>query len=112
MKLTDAGVNVSDTVAEEEEINGKLYSTIRVSYDPVIGKDNRFFYCDAQTGALRAYRFNHGKPESGEYILLEDELNVNGVKLPKTRKWYLNKDNKYLGTDNLIKSEKLAVYRN
>ena len=111
MKLTDAGVNVNDTVTNEE-INGKTYPTIRVSYDPAIGKDNWFFYCDTQTGALRAYRFNHGKPESGEYILLEDELNVQGVKLPKIRKWYLNKDNKYLGTDNLIKAEKLAAYRN
>ena len=111
MKLTDAGVNVSDTVVNKE-INGKTYPTIQVTYDPTVGKDNWFFYCDAETAALKAYRFNHGKLESGEYILLEDELNVNGVKLPKIRKWYLNKDNKYLGTDNLIKAEKLTSYRN
>ena len=111
MKLTDAGVNLSDTVANEE-MNGKTYPTIHVSYDPAVGKDNWFFYCDSETGALRAYRFNHGTAGSGEYILLEEELNVNGVRLPKIRKWYLNKDNKYLGTDNLIKAEKLTAYRN
>jgi hypothetical protein len=111
MKLTDAGASVTNTIANEE-VNGKNYPTIRVSYDPTVGKDNWFFYCDAETSALKAYRFNHGKPETGEYILLEQELNVDGVKLPKIRKWYLNKDNKYLGTDNLIKAEKLTAYRN
>jgi hypothetical protein len=110
MKLTDAGASVSETVGNDE-VNGKMYPTIRVGYDPAVGKDNWFFYCDPETSALKAYRFNHGEPESGEYILLEQELNVNGMKLPKIRKWYLNKDNKYLGTDNLIKAEKLTSYR-
>ena len=111
MKLTDAGVSVSDTVTNEV-VNNKTYPTVTITYDPTVGKDNWFFYCDAETSALSAYRFNQGKPESGEYILLEDEVSVNGIKLPKIRKWYLNKDNKYLGTDNLIKAEKLTAYRN
>ncbi|HEV8079142.1 MAG TPA: DUF6503 family protein [Chitinophagaceae bacterium] len=110
MKLKDAGVNVDETV-NTEEVDGKTYPTIRVSYDPAVGKDNWFFYCDPQTSALKAYRFNHGKPESGEYILLDQEININGIRLPKIRKWYLNKDNKYLGTDNLLKAEKLISYR-
>jgi hypothetical protein len=110
MKLTDAGVTVAETV-NNEEVEGKTYPTIRVSYDPAVGKDNWFFYCDAKTSALKAYRFNHGKSESGEYILLEEELDVNGIKLPKIRKWYWNKDNQYIGTDNLIKAEKLSTYR-
>ena len=111
MKLTDAGVNVDETV-NNEEVDGKTYPVIRVSYDPAVGKDNWFLYCDPQTSALKAYRFNHGTPKSGEYILLDQEISVNDVKLPKIRKWYLNKDNKYLGTDNLIKAEKLTSYRN
>jgi hypothetical protein len=111
MKLTDEGASVTSTIVNEE-VNGKKYPTIRVSYNPAVGKDNWFFYCDAETSALKAYRFNHGTPESGEFILLEEELTVSGIKLPKIRKWYLNKDNKYLGTDNLIKAEKLTAYRN
>jgi len=55
--------------------------------------------------------FIHGTPQSGEYILLNQEIIVNDVKLPKIRKWYLNKDNKYLGTDNLLKAEQLTSYR-
>lgn len=111
MKLTDAGAIVTKDIANDE-VNGKSFPTIRVSYDPGVGKDNWFFYCDPATAALKAYRFNHGKPETGEYILLEEEINVNGVKMPKIRKWYLNKDDKYLGTDNLIKAERLRAYRN
>ncbi len=37
MKLTDPGVNVDETV-NNEEVNGKTYPTIRVSYDPEIRK--------------------------------------------------------------------------
>ncbi len=43
------------------------------------------------------------KPDSGEYILLTDEETVNGIKMPKIRAWYYNKDDKYLGTDTLEK---------
>ena len=43
------------------------------------------------------------KPKSGEYILLSEEAIVNGIKMPKVRAWYYNKDDKYLGTDTLFK---------
>jgi hypothetical protein len=110
MKLTDKGTIVDETV-RNEQLNGQSYPTLRVSYDAAVGKDNWFFYLDPKTSAMRGYRFNHGKPETGEYILLEDELTVNGVKLPKVRKWYFNKDDKFLATDNLVKAEKLTSYR-
>lgn len=69
------------------------------------------FYLDPVTYALQAYRFNHGEPQSGEYIILEQEVITNGIKIPKVRKWYLNKNNKYLGTDTLVKAEPLTSYR-
>ncbi len=110
MKLADKGVNVSDTV-RNEEMNGKTFPTIHITYDPAIGKDNWFFYIDNATSAMKVYKFNHGEPGSGEYILLDEELIVDGIKIPKVRKWYLNKDNSYLGTDNLLKAEKLNAHR-
>lgn len=110
MRLTDAGAIVEEAV-NMEEVDGKTYPTLRVKYDPAVGKDNWYFYCDPKTSAMKAYRFNHGKPESGEYILLEQELIVDKVKFPKVRKWYWNKENKYIGTDKLIKAEKLTSYR-
>ncbi len=110
MKLTDESAKKTDT-STTEKLEGKTYRVLRVTYDPAVGKDNWFFYLDPQTSALQAYRFNHGEPESGEYILLEQEEVVQGIKIPKVRKWYLNKDNKYLGTDTLLKGEALTAHR-
>jgi hypothetical protein len=110
MKLTDESAKKADT-STGEELEGKTYRILRVTYDPAVGKDNWFFYLNTETYAMQAYKFNHGSPESGEYILLEQEEVVQGIKLPKVRKWYLNKDNKYLGTDTLLKGEALTAHR-
>ncbi|WP_262892725.1 DUF6503 family protein [Hymenobacter qilianensis] len=77
-----------------------------------MGQDTWSFYLDPRTSALRAYRFSHNKePNDGEYVLLDQELTVKGVKLPKTRKWYLNKDDSFLATDLLLKAEPLTSRR-
>jgi len=34
--------------------------------------------------------------------LLTEEAIVNGIKMPKIRAWYYNKDDKYLGTDTVV----------
>ncbi len=112
MKLTDKGANIFDTVSSEE-FNGKTYQTIRLTYDPEMGKEVWTFFFDPKTFAMEAYRFmfNAGSDE-GEYILLDETLTIEDLKIPKVRKWYLVKGNKYLGTDNLLKAEKLTSYRN
>lgn len=110
MKLTDEGVTVTEA-DQQEELGGKTYRVLQVNFDAEVGSDNWFFYLDPETHAMEAYRFNHGKPESGEYILLEDELVVEGVRMPKVRKWYWNKDKAYIGTDTILKAEPLLSYR-
>lgn len=110
MKLADQNAKAAD-IQTDEKIEGKTYSVLQVTYDPAVGNDNWFFYLDPQTFALKAYRFNHGEPGSGEYILLEQEERVQGINIPKVRKWYLNKTNQYLGTDTLLKSETLTSHR-
>lgn len=60
---------------------------------------------------MKAYRFKHGDPEGGEYILLEEEEIVEGIRMPKVRKWYWNKNNEYIDTDTLIKFKPLTSYR-
>jgi hypothetical protein len=56
---------------------------------------------------MEVYQFfktdEHGKKitDSGEYIILSDEVITKGIKMPKIRAWYYNKDDKYLGTDIL-----------
>jgi hypothetical protein len=107
MKLTDEEVNVTGA-GKLEEIEGKQYQVLEVKFDPAVGSDNWFFYLEPETYAMKAYRFNHGEPESGEYILLEQEEVVGGIRMPKVRKWYWNKNNEYRGTDTLIKAEPLT----
>lgn len=110
MKLTDEGAKVAKAIMDQE-MEGKMYRVLQVTYDAAVGNDNWFFYFDPETYAMQAYRFHHGKPDSGEYILLEQEEIVEGIRIPKVRKWYWNKNNQYIGTDTLIKAEPLTSYR-
>lgn len=110
MKLTDEGVKITEA-EKVEEVEGKKYKVLKIDFDLSVGSDNWFFYFEPKTFAMKAYRFNHGEPTSGEYILLEEEEIVEGIRMPKVRKWYWNKNNEYIGTDTLIKSEPFTTYR-
>jgi hypothetical protein len=107
MKLKDPGTNLSDKV-EKKTFKGKDYLVLKVTYDEGVGSDVWYFYFNPQTYAMEIYQFfktdDNGKekPDSGEYILLSEEAVVNGIKMPKVRAWYYNKDDKYLGTDTLV----------
>ena len=51
---------------------------------------------------MEVYQFYHEEEKNdGEFILLSDLEMVNGIKMPKNRAWYYNKEEKYLGTDFL-----------
>lgn len=107
MKLKDPGTNLNKTV-EKKSFKGKDFLVLKVTYDEAVGSDVWYFYFNPETYALEVCQFyktdNHGKvkPDSGEYILLSEEILVNGIKMPKVRAWYYNKDDKYLGTDTLV----------
>lgn len=108
MKLKDKGTNINAKV-ERKTFKGKDYLVLKATYDKAVGSDVWYFYFDPETYAMEVYQFyktdDKGtiKPDSGEYILLTDEEIVNGIKMPKVRAWYYNKDDKYLGTDSLGK---------
>ncbi len=104
MKLKDEGTIVHQKV-EKRQFKGKDYLVLKVSYPKEIGKDTWYFYFNPKTYAMEVYQFFKKKKDSGEYILLSDLETINGVKMPKTRAWYYNKDNGYLGTDILSKTE-------
>ena len=107
MKLNDPGTNLSKTV-EKKTFKGKSYLVLKVTYDATVGSDVWYFYFDPNTYAMEVYQFfktdANGKeqPNTGEYILPSDEAVINGIKMPKVRAWYYNKDDKYLGTDTLV----------
>jgi len=109
MKLKDPGTNIHETI-ERKLFKGKTYLVLKVTYDEAVGSDIWYFYFDPNTYAMEIYQFfktdesGNMNPDSGEYILLSGEETISGIKMPKTRAWYYNKDDKYLGTDVLNKS--------
>ena len=51
---------------------------------------------------MEVYQFFHDETQNdGEYILLDDLEEVSGIKMPKIRSWFFNKNDKYLGKDIL-----------
>ncbi|NND62307.1 MAG: hypothetical protein HKN48_03845 [Flavobacteriaceae bacterium] len=107
MKLKDPGTQIASNVAHRK-FKGKEYLVLRVAYDEEVGSDTWFFYFDPTTYAMEIYQFFKGDPfgmgkDTGEYILLSEMETINEIKMPKIRAWYYNKDDKYLGTDSLIR---------
>jgi hypothetical protein len=105
MKLRDPGTHI-DPKVESRTFKGKEYLVLKASYDQEVGSDVWFFYFDPKTYAMEVYQFYKGEPDgagkdTGEYILLSGMEEVQGIMMPKTRAWYYNKDDKYLGTDIL-----------
>jgi len=101
MKLNDPGT-IIDPVVKEVDFFGKASFQIKVTYDPKVGKDIWYFYFHPTTNALIGYRFYHNESKNdGEYIILEDEVIQDGIKIPKSRTWYMHTDDKLLGTDIL-----------
>ena len=105
MKLKDPGT-IIDPKVEMVTFKGKEYLRLKASYTEEVGSDVWFFYFDPQTYALQVYQFYKGDPngkgkETGEYILLEGESLIGGMRIPKDREWFYNKDDKFLGKDAL-----------
>ncbi|MFD0796065.1 DUF6503 family protein [Maribacter chungangensis] len=107
MKLQDAGTNIYETV-QKKTFKNKEYLVLKVDYDETVGKDTWYFYFDPKTYAMEVYQFYKDESQNdGEYILLTDTMDINGIKMPKVRAWYYNKDDGYLGTDTLTEVKKL-----
>jgi len=101
MKLKDSGTIIHPEV-EKLEFHGKSYNRIRVTYAPEVGDDIWYFYFNPETNALEAYQFFHDEDKKdGEYILFEELKEIQNIKIPRIRKWYFNKGEKFLATDVL-----------
>ncbi|RRQ50809.1 hypothetical protein DZC72_04505 [Maribacter algicola] len=104
MKLKDPGT-ILDPKVGKKSFKGKEYLVLKVKYDEKVGSDTWYFYFDPTNYKMEVYQFYHDESKNdGEYILLSEEISVNDIKIPKVRAWYYNKDDKYLGTDDLVKA--------
>ena len=101
MKLNDPGTNISKDVVELK-FNEKDSYRVKVTYNEDVGSDTWYFYFNKHDFSLHAYQFYHDESvNDGEYIMLNDLKKVGRFYLPESRAWYVNKDGKHLGTDNL-----------
>ena len=101
MKLKDPGTIIHEQV-NLDKFMGVEMLVLKVTYAKEVGKDTWYFYFDVDTYKMEAYQFFHDESKNdGEYILLDGLETINGIKMPKKRAWYMNKDAKYLGTDIL-----------
>ncbi len=106
MKLKDEGTIIHNQV-NLEKFNGEMYLALKVTYKENVGKDTWYFYFDPETYAMEAYQFFKDESKNdGEYILLSGLETINGIKMPKKRAWYYNKNAQYLGTDILSSTKK------
>lgn len=103
MKLRDPGTKLDEEV-KTVTFDDRQLLQLRVTYDEAVGKDIWYFYFDPTTFALSGYRFYHDESKNdGEYILISGEQKVGPLRLPKSRKWFTHQDEKFLGTDELVK---------
>ena len=101
MKLKDEGTIIHDKV-ELKKFKGKQYLVLKATYKKEVGKDTWYFYFNPKSYAMEVYQFFHDETKNdGEYILLTKEERINGIKMPKKRAWYTNKEQKFLGVDVL-----------
>lgn len=103
MKLKDPGT-IIDPKTQKKTFKGKEYLVLKATYEKEVGGDIWYFYFDPETYAMEVYQFFRDESiPDGEYILLTEEEEISGIKMPSNRAWYYNKDDKYLGTDVLTK---------
>jgi hypothetical protein len=98
MKLKDAGTLVKNDYIETVWVGETAYQ-LQVDYE----EDNWSFYFSKVNFKLIGYSFIE-KDGSGENILLSEEAQVAGLRLPQKRSWYTLNTNKFLGTD-ILKGE-------
>jgi len=103
MKLNDPGTIVDDK-HKIVDFFGQNLIELKVTYEKKVGNDIWYFYFEPKSYKLSGYRFYHNeKDNDGEYILLDGEVSLNSIRLPATRKWYTHKEDKFLGTDKLVR---------
>ncbi len=101
MKLYDEGTPF-DRDVEEEILNGVKCHVLRVVYQ----EDTWYFHFDQMSGQMLQYKFYKDEDAGkGELIVLEDEILIDGIKIPQKRSWYTLPEMKYLGTDILTGSK-------
>lgn len=87
----------------EETFNQKPCYKITIQYQPTDQNETWHFFIDKQSFILHGYQFYlKDKTTNGEYIFLEDYATFKGILMPKTKRWFWNKDNSFFRTDKIL----------
>lgn len=100
MILLDPGT-LLDPEVRSVEFMGQDVLALKVTYEPDVGADTWYFYFHPSTHALVGCRFYHDESKNdGEYLTFEGEItSSSGIVLPRSRKWYYNNNDEFLGED-------------
>lgn len=99
MKIRDPGARL-DSATAGTRFDGREVRSVRVTYDPEVGGDVWTFYFDPTTAALVGARFDHDEgANDGEYLVFEGLATDSTLRLPRERRWYVDADDRFLGTD-------------
>jgi len=102
MKLRDPGT-LLDPLARRTTFRGGDALELRVSYDPEVGSDRWTFLVDPLHYSLLAGRVEHAaEADDGEIIVFDGLVEVDGLRLPRTRRRTTNRDRRDLGTDTIL----------
>ena len=102
MKLRDPGTRL-DPGVKETRFAGRAVYQLRVTYDASVGSDTWYFFLDRETSALVGHRFHHDESAGdGEYAVFSEEISGQGLRLPRVRRWYRNKDDKAVITHTVL----------
>lgn len=91
-----------DPAVERAELDGREVLALRARFDAAVGTDVWTLYFEPEGAALVGCRFDRADPEKdGETLVFEGETEVAGLRLPRERRWLMNADGSFLGTDVL-----------
>jgi hypothetical protein len=106
MRLEKDTAFLSPNYTTEDFNKAKCYK-LTVQYEPSNENETWHFFIDTQTFMLHGYQFYlKDKTTNGEYIYLEDYTTFKGILMPKTKRWYWNKDNSFFRTDRILRGGK------
>ncbi len=106
MKLNDPGTLI-DQNHKTKVFNSHSCYELKITYDKTVGHDIWYFYFDKQDFQMRGYRFYHDESKNdGEYIYIEGLTAFKDIMIPAKRDWYTHKEDKFLGSDLLVKISK------
>ena len=105
MNVGDPGAELDPEVVPTEFM-GQAVEALTVRYPAEAGADIWTYYF-LPSGQNVGVRFDRADPTRvGEYLVFDGLIEADGLKLPKTRSWHMNDDDRHLGNDII---EALAV---